>query len=176
MRETHRDAHLITGMALGTLNSSLLVLSLVLPLYLLGELGGLLEELNTALGLGAFALLWSVTCVCTYKGLQASGLQFDNLIPVGAVLSNAFTWGARNGMIILYFGLIAGLVAATAITLTEGNDIRAVFTVGLLVFGFGTIVSAGVGAVLGVTFSLLDVALLALALRLMGVRAPGERP
>ena len=167
MQISTRDAQLI-GLALGTFNVTLLFLVLILPLHLFGELGDLLEDLNSVLGLALFGLLWVVTSYCTYRGVEESGAMQG--ARTADTLRSSLRWGAINGMAFAA-GLIAGFTALSVVVALASLSLGpAVF---LLIFGvialmIGGIVGALVGVALGVIFGMIDLCLLRMSRLLVG--------
>jgi hypothetical protein len=169
MKHQLSDSHLL-GLALGTFNVALLVLLIVLPLHLTGELGDLLEGLNTVLGLSVFGVLWVVTCYCTYRGINAAGLVPGGPALVGPVLRNAFAWGAYNGVIFFNLLLIGSLIVVSVESTADGDSDSpfGVIVFAVLAFGAGTVLSSVVGSIAGVVFATVDALLLRASRWLVG--------
>ncbi|HEX5140627.1 MAG TPA: hypothetical protein VFX19_06770 [Dehalococcoidia bacterium] len=165
-----RDA--LAGIAIGTLNTCLLVGLLVFGLYLTSDLGDLLDDLSTAIGLAIFGLLWVVTCFCTYRAWQESGGSLSVDAPPPRFLRACLYWGCFNGIIFFNALLIAVFVVLVALALVDGGPQQAFFAAifGLFACCLGTILSGMVGIVAGLVFGLFDMVLLDVARSLAGVR------
>ena len=165
MREDER----LLAFALGTFHVALLTLVLILALFLMTDLGEAHAELNTAVGLTVFGVLWATSVYCTHRGMRDAGLQPCEDAPAANVLSNGLTWGAWNGVLFIWCLLATGFIALLVIAVSEGGDAVAdVIVFGVIAFGVGTIVSAVVGAFVGVLFAVLDIELLWTARALVG--------
>jgi hypothetical protein len=163
------DDRRLLALALGTFHAVLLTLALVVLLYLTIDLGDALSQLNTALGLGIFAALWVTSVYCTYRGLRGAGLAPGHEPSTVVIVNNGMSWGAWNGMLFYWCLLSVGFVVILIkAILDDGFDyVFGVFIFGLAAFVAGTVLSATIGAMLGLVFSLLDAGLLALTHRLV---------
>ena len=161
------DRALLAG-ALGTFHVVLLTLLLVVGLYQTIDLGKALADLSTAAGLGIFVVLWAISVYCTNRALRDAGVEPGASMRTGTIVRTGIGWGFWNGMIFFWFLLIAGVVVLLVKSISESDgDVNGIIVFGVLGFGVGTILSAAVGAVLGLVFSLLDAGLLAVTHRLV---------
>jgi hypothetical protein len=160
------EMHPTLGLAMGTLNTCVFVLLGLLLIYLSADLGDVLDGLSTGIGLAVFALLWSVTCFCTYRGFEEAGAAGSRFF------SASVKWGAFNGLI-FYLALLGAVLAVTiAGALVEGNGDAAagIIVFGVVAVGAGTILSSAIGLVFGIVFASLDMLLLNTARMLVGER------
>jgi len=166
MNIRRNDSTLTLGLAMGTLNTCLLMVALVLSLYLNTDLGEILDDLPPAIGLAVFGLLWAVTCFCTYRGWQ----EVDG--GTNSYFSASAKWGAFNGLS-FFMALLAVILSVTFVgAVAEGNGDAAggVVAFGIIAGGIGTILSSLVGLIFGVAFGAFDLLLLTLAGTLAGTR------
>lgn len=134
---------------LATFHVCLLVLAFIALSY--PGLGGI-AELNAALGLVVFALLWAVT----YYGTRWA-LADVRVHAVDVAMYRGVAGGARSGALLVLFGLLPTLVFAS-IT----NPLAALFI--LAVYGtLGLLIAAIVGGAIGFVFSLIDWVILTIA-------------
>lgn len=144
----------IVAWSLATFHASAFVLAIVSFLYSRDALGPALGGLNTLLGLALFVALWATTYLTTSHALEGLDLGRDD--QRGRFARRAFRWGAVNGMAFL---AVVGLVLiASAVFATPSVLLTALF-----IAPVALVASAVVGAVVGVTFSAIDLVLLALA-------------
>lgn len=147
--------------SLATFHASAFVLLIVFFLYSRDALGPALAGLNTLVGLALFLALWATTYLTTCRALEGIDLLRDD--HRGLFARRAFRWGAANGMAFL---AVLGLVLiASAVFATPSVLLTALF-----IAPFALVASAVVGAVVGVIFSAIDLALLALARAALDVR------
>jgi hypothetical protein len=165
------DDRRLLALALGTFHAVLLTVVLVVLLYLTIDLGDALSKLNTVVGLGIFAALWATSVFCTYRGLENAGITPGHDQATSVIVSNGMSWGAWNGMLFYWCLLSVGFVVILIkAILNEGFDyVFGVFIFGLAAFVAGTVLSATIGAMFGLVFSLLDAGLLALTHRLVSL-------
>jgi hypothetical protein len=151
------DTGLAVGFAMGTLNTCVFMLVAVLLLHLGDGLRELLDGLSAVIGLAIFALLWVVTCYCTYRGWQEAPAESFT-----GTFSASVKWGAFNG-VGFFGGLLSGVLAIAAVqALGEGDPdrIAGIIVFGLTAFGVGTILAGVVGLLFGMVFGLADLLLL----------------
>jgi uncharacterized membrane protein (DUF485 family) len=147
--------------ALATFHATVFVLAILLFAYSRGGLGSALSGLNTFVGLGLFLALWATTYITTSRALQG-------LDPIGSARDRegyarrAFRWGAVNGMSFL---LILGILAVvTALGSTRVDQMATgILLPALFIAPFALVVSAAVGAAVGLVFGTIDLGLFALA-------------
>ena len=171
MNTQRDDSTLTLGLAMGTLNTCLFMLALVLSLYLSIDLGEILDDLSPAIGLGVFGLLWAVTCFCTCRGWQ----EVDG--GSNSYFSASAKWGAFNGLS-FFMAVLAVILSVTFVgAVAEGNRDAAggAIALGIIAGGIGTILSSLVGLIFGVAFGAFDLLLLTLARSLAGTTA-GSTP
>ena len=158
---------------MGTLNTCVLMLALVLSLYLSTDLGEILDDLPPAIGLAVFGLLWAVTCFCTYKGWQEMDGDTSS-----RWLSASAKWGAFNGLSFFLTLLAVILIVTFVVAVAEGNGDGAagVIAFAIIAGGVGTILSSLVGLVFGIAFGAVDLLLLQTAYALAGTRRAGRQP
>ena len=147
--------------SLATFHATVFVLAVVLFAYSRDALGAGLSGLNTFVGLGLFVALWATTYATTsraLKGLDLIGSGRDR----SGYARRAFRWGAVNGMSFL---VILGIVAvATAVANTRPNQVATgILVPALFISPFALVVSAAVGAAVGLIFGTIDLGLFALA-------------
>jgi hypothetical protein len=147
--------------ALATFHATVFVLVIVLFAYSGGGLGPALGGLNTFVGLGLFVALWATTYATTSRALRGVDLIGSARGREGYA-RRAFRWGAVNGMSFL---AILGIVAIiTAVSNTRPGQVAAGIVVpALFIAPFALVVSAAVGAAVGLIFGTLDLGLFALA-------------
>lgn len=134
---------------LATFHVCLLVLTFIVLGY--PDLGGI-AELNTVIGLLAFAMLWAVS----YYG-TAWALQDVRVHAVDVAMRRGIGGGARSGMLLV----LAGLLPVVVLGSVSSPLMALAFAV---IYGtIGMLVAAVVGGAIGFAFSLLDWAILALA-------------
>jgi hypothetical protein len=153
--------------SLAAFHAALLLTAVIALLYSRGGLGSLLGSLNTALGLGLYALLWLTTWWTTRRAL--AGLPWSTLgqpLLLLGRLGRIALWGAANGGL-FFLALLALIVTNGLLTIAAGARFAPDVLPGLLAVSLaGAAVAAALGAVLAALFVLLDAALLALARRL----------
>jgi len=166
MFSPRNDMNLSLGIAMGTLNTCLFMLALVLSLYLSTDLGEVLDDLTPAIGLAVFGLLWAVTCFCTYKGWQ----EIDG--GANSYFGASAKWGAFNGVSFFLALLVVILIGGFAVAVAEGNGNQAegFIAFGVVGGGVGTVVSGFVGLVFGIAFGVVDLLLLGAAHALSGTQ------
>ena len=147
--------------SLATFHATVFVLAIVLFVYSRDALGAGLSGLNTFVGLGLFVALWATTYATTsraLKGLDLIGSARDR----SGYARCAFRWGAVNGMSFL---AILGVVAVVVAVLNTRPDqvVWGILLPSLFIAPIALIVSAAVGAVVGLIFGTVDLGLFALA-------------
>ena len=144
---------------LASFHSSMLVLVAIALLYLLGDLGEALADLNSLVGLGLFAYLWTVTWVTSAGALRR--LRWPVHPTAGATLAASMLWGGLTGVGVLVAPVLfatAAFVVVGVATLDAG-----VVAAALLVPVAGVIAALfafAIGAWIGSIFGLLDYLLL----------------
>ncbi len=162
--------HMPLGLAMGTLNTCLLMLLIVLSLHVSNELSDSLGSLSTALGLCIFVLLWSTTTYCTYRGWAETAPEgIDDRIGQRFLRASAY-WGTMSGIAFFLIALMAFLAVASYLVLAgrEEGSLIAIWVFGILAGAFGVLVSGTVGLILGIAFATFDVLLALTARRLLG--------
>jgi hypothetical protein len=167
--DSRLELHRTLGLAMGTLNTCLLMLIIVVVAQIRGELAGLFGGLSTLLGLALFALLWGTTSYCTYRGWVETAPS-GNMGRIGSrYFGPSVVWGSISG--VLFFGslLVVYLVVSVSISLATGNPaaIPVIFIFGLFAMVFGCLVACVVGMTLGVAFATIDVLLAKLVLAML---------
>jgi hypothetical protein len=147
--------------SLATFHTSLFVLLIIFFLYSRDALGPALSGLNTLLGLALFVALWATTYLTTCRALEGLDLLGEDDRRLFA--RRAFRWGAANG--IAFLGVLAFVLVASAVFISPSGLLPVLF-----VAPFALVISAVVGAVIGVIFSAVDLALLAVARAALDVR------
>lgn len=169
MKNETADLHPSLGIAMGTLNTCLLMLAVVLSLHLTDELAGFLGGLDSAIGLGLFALLWSVTTYCTYRGWAETAPEgLDDRIGARFLEASA-RWGFMGGIAIFLTGLLAFVLVASFLVMTEAEEgsVLATWIFAVLAGFFGSAVAGAVGVVFGVVFATIDVLMAKLVLAML---------
>ncbi|TMC76583.1 MAG: hypothetical protein E6J09_09710 [Chloroflexi bacterium] len=147
--------------SLATFHASAFVLAIVFFLYSRDALGPALGGLNTLVGLGLFLALWATTYLTTCRALEGLDLlrEGDQVL----FARRAFRWGAANGM--AFLGVLGVVLIASAVFVSPTVLLPVLF-----VAPFALLISAVVGALVGLIFSAVDLALLALARGALDVR------
>jgi hypothetical protein len=147
--------------ALATFHATVFVLIIVVGAYSGGGLGTALGGLNTFVGLGLFVALWATTYATTSRALEGLDL-IGSARDRSGYARRAFRWGAVNGMSFL---AVLGVVAVVVAVLNTRPDQVALGILGpaLLIVPFALVVSAAVGAAVGLIFGTIDLGLFALA-------------
>jgi hypothetical protein len=155
------EAMKLVTWSLATFHATTFVLAIVLFAYSRNALGAGLSGLNTLVGLGLFVALWATTYFTTsraLKGLDLIGSARDRQ----GYARRAFRWGAANGM--LFLVILGFVVVGTAISSTRPGQVPGgILVPALFIAPFALIVSAAVGATVGVIFGTIDLGLFALA-------------
>ena len=163
-----RDDIHVMAFGLGTFHAALLVLLLLVPLFLLADLGSTLEGLGTALGLGVFGGLWAISVYCTYRAMAAVELRPGSTDTPDGLVGEGQRWGAYAGAFFLWVLVLAGFIYF--LQRAPMDTLAASVFVGSTVILIGTLFAAPIGAFIGTVFTALDMALLSIARRLVGVR------
>lgn len=142
--------------AFATVHTGLFVLVAVWLAHLADALGDLLVGLDTALGLGLYAVLWAITW-------WATGRAFDAVPPGTGSLRERATAGFLYGALTGAGFLLVVVVGAFLATLAGGGQLLPILFVGLV----GTVLALLVGGTLGVVFALLDAPLVRVGARLV---------
>lgn len=153
MRTARPELDALVTWTLATFHTSAFLLVALLFLYSQGVLHQVLQGLSTAVGLALFAALWGLTYATTDQAL--SGLEDDD-----AFIGRGLRWGGVNGVLFLW---VLVLVQGTALVLAGLRDPLGALLFGLIFLAIGSIVAFGVGALVGLIFANVDLALLALA-------------
>lgn len=150
---------------LGTFHVAMLTVVAILLLQRGNAVGGALSGLDTAIGLGLYGLLWTLTWWTTHRGLRAAWR--DGRGPTWTNgLASALVWGGVTG-VVFFAGLFAALLVVLVV---DGADVLATLGVGAI----GAFVAVLVGAIVGGVLGLIDLVLLRTA-RTLGVPAPNDR-
>lgn len=169
----------VAAWALGTMHAALLTLVGVLLFYSGGTLGQDLEGLNTAAGLGLYALLWAISLSATLGSLRRIG--HDPYAPAGRVVGAGALWGGFAGAVFLL--LLAAVAAFVVLVVAAADGKAADLTLGDLgvvavaVPAFGVIGGGFAfigGAIVGTLVTVVDIAVLGMALTLIDGPAPRE--
>jgi len=147
--------------SLATFHASTFVLVIVLFGYSGGGLGSALSGLNTFVGLGLFVVLWTTTYLTTARALEGLDL-IASVRDQDGYLGRTLRWGSRNGMAFLGVLGVVALFAAVANTRPEQIGPGILFPA-LFIAPIALVVSAAVGAAVGLIFGFIDLALFALA-------------
>lgn len=114
--------------------------------HLAGAVGDLLQGLNTAVGLGGYALLWAVGWLVTGRALASAP-------PATASGRELVSYGALYGAVTAVAFLLAALVlVGPLLVLRQGVSVSAV----LLLGSIGTVAATIVGTVVGVIVAAID--------------------
>ena len=147
---------------LGTFNSAVFGLALLLLLYPRGGLGDALAGLSTLTGLALYVALWATSVYAA--GRATRGLELLDPRAGDAFYGRALRWGGFTGVAFLV-ELGAILLAGTLLS----GDLRPLLSLPLFIpVGFiASLVAFVAGALVGVTAGALDLA----ALRIAGALA-----
>jgi hypothetical protein len=163
MNEAPRTNGLLTWV-LGTFHTSVFGLALLLLLYPRGSFGATLQGLSTPIGLAIFLALWATTIFTTRRALSGLSWLEDDPAEMAIFFRHALRWGGVNGLLFL---TALGVILLLGALLTAGGSIN---STALTIFAFvgviGVAVSYVVGAIIGVTLGVLDIAALRVARRL----------
>lgn len=144
--------------ALAAFHVALLVAVVVTALFFAGLAGNQLAALDTWVGVVAYLYLWGVTWWTNRQMIDAVG---QGLVTGSASTSDVFVeamkWGGVVGLLVFLPALVVGIVLFVG-----GGGLEAVPFL-LLAAAVGTVVSAGVGVLVGAAFALLDLLLVRLA-------------
>lgn len=156
---------------LGAFHTASLMAVVVVAAYSRGGLGGTLEDLNPAAGIGLFLALWGSTWYCTRKVVLATAA--DAAAPSDVRLfRDGLWWGGWNGVI--FFALLAaGIGIALAGHNIANGDYDALPSIlfGLaLAILFGGAAAFVVGVIVGAFVTVVDLLMLDLARGLLDVR------
>lgn len=156
MKTANADLDALVVWALATFHASLFMLVALLFLYWVDVLRNILPNLNTAVGLGLFIVLWGTTWWTTRIAL--AGVTQD-----AGLIRRALRWGGVNGMLFL-----SVLVAGAGVSAAFGQPAQ-LFGALFGVFFFlmiGSLFAFAIGAVVGTVLGVIDLALLRIARRL----------
>lgn len=159
-----QDPAVLLGLAMGTLNLTLILLLLVLALHLGGNLGDQLEGLSTVAGLGVFGLFWAIFVYATYRAMRDLSPSPAHA-SMDAVLSASIQWGARTGLIV-FAGLVIVIAVLIAYEGRIGQPEQLLFAA-IVFASIGSVASVAIGLAIGVLSGLVDFVLLALARRMV---------
>ncbi len=154
----------LLSLALSTFHIAFLVAVGVLLAHLTGGLGDFLKGLNTLLGLGLFAVLWAVVWWATGNVLAVVSVS-DVVSWSGtkAVILRGTLWGGAVG-VLFFAGFVAVAVLSFLFRPTGAIQPSSV----LLILLIGGAIAFGVGGIVGISFAVLDVALIRVAHRVGG--------
>jgi hypothetical protein len=133
-----------------TTNTILFVLAILLPAYASGGLSDVLPTLNTAVGVGIFLYLWALVYATTRW-------LFERIDPTADSARRLVLWAAAAGAVdgvAFLVGVVLVLGVPTA--LTTSLQLLSVALIAL----FGTPIAAVIGAVVGISATILDRGLL----------------
>lgn len=150
--ETDGSQPLVTW-TLATANTALFVLAIFLPAYTSGGLSDVLPTLNTAVGVGVFLYLWTLVYATTRW-------LFERIDPTANSARRLVVWAAAAGAvdgIAFLVGVVLGFGIPTA--LTTSFELLSVALIALV----GTPVAAAVGALVGITATVVNLGLFRLA-------------
>jgi hypothetical protein len=164
MKTQRADLDALIVWALATFHASLFLLVALLFLYWQDVLRHMLPNLNTAVGLGLFVILWSTTWWTTRLALAGVTRDAD-------VIRRAVRWGGVNGVLFLSI-LIAG--AGVSAALGEPAQLFGALFGVFFFLVIGSLFAFAIGGVVGTVLGLIDVALLRTARGLV-VRATDYR-
>ena len=144
--------------ALAGFHTAMLVAVVVTTLFFAGLAGNQLAALDTWVGVVAYLYLWAVTWWTNRQVIDAvgPGLLAGSSDPTDALVE-ATKWGGLVGLLVFLPALLIGVVFFVG-----AGGIEAVPFL-LLAAAVGSVVSAGVGVVVGVVFAILDLLLVRLA-------------
>lgn len=151
--------------SLGTFHTGFFFTILVTLLYVTGALGPLLANLNTALGLAAFAWLWFTTWWCTRRAIRGAGrTAWEPRTEFWRIIGRATLWGGVNGVVFL----LGVIVIATVVSILslDAETIANLF----LLLPAGLIASAiacVIGLLIGLILGLIDSVLLEVSRRIL---------
>lgn len=165
-----QSLHRTLGLAMGTLNTCLLMVVIVLSLHATDKLSSFLGSLHTVAGLVIFALLWTTTTYCTYRGWAETAPEgIDDRIGARFLEASA-RWGFASGFAFFLIALFLFLLASSLLALAgreESTVLLATWIFGLLAGVFGTPVAGTVGVLFGMVFAAVDVLLAKLVLAIL---------
>ena len=136
-----------------TANTTLFVLAILLLAYASGGLSDVLPTLNTAVGVGVFLYLWTLVYATTRW-------LFERIDPTANSARRLVVWAAAAGAvdgIAFLVGVVLGFGIPTA--LTTSFELLSVALIALV----GTPVAAAVGALVGITATVVNLGLFRLA-------------
>ncbi len=154
---------------LGAFHTAFFIFALLLLIYLGGGLGNLLGGLNTLIGSGVYALLWATTAWTTRRAVGKAGASPLLGGVTWNLLGDGGLWCAVNGALFLAVFVVPFAVFAVAVNVPQASGDLVRFLI-LLLISLGA--AAFVGLLAGLAFSILDVACLLLAARLLPGRTP----
>lgn len=126
-------------------------------------MGAALEDAGTLRGSLIFLALWGVSVWTTARALRGVVDGARLVRPASHALAQGIFWGAAAGL--LFLAALVLLLAAPAVVQAGGFPPDAL--VGVVLFlGLGGAIAFGIGAVTGALLSLLDLAMLRVALLL----------
>lgn len=165
------DVSSLLAWAFAAFHAALLVAAVVAALFFAGVAGNQLAALDTSVGVVAYLYLWGVTWWTNRRLIDAVGqdLVAGSASPSG-VFVEAMKWGAVVGLLVFLPALVVGIVFFVG-----AGGLEAVPFL-LVAAAFGTVVSAGVGVVVGGAFALLDLLLVGLARAWLPAGEPATSP
>jgi hypothetical protein len=143
----------LTAWALATFDLTLVVLLAVLAAHASGALGDLLGGLNTVLGVALFAYLWVLVSLAVRWALAAGSIGETRLRTLAL---RGLAAGAATGVAFLLGVVLVAVVPRVVTTRLEPLSAA-------LITLFGVAFAAPIGALLGLSVGLLDVALYRIA-------------
>lgn len=144
--------------AFAAFHAALLVALVVAGLYFAGVAGNQLDALDTSVGIVAYLYLWAVTWWTNRRTLDVVGRGLvDGTASPSGVFVEATKWGGVVGFLVFLPAFLIVIVLFVG-----AGGLQAVPFL-LIAAAVGTVVSAGVGVVVGGGFALLDLLLVRLA-------------
>jgi hypothetical protein len=159
--------------ALASFHAATLVFAVVFYLLLSERLRGFFGEVsdvNTSIGLTAFAVLWMSSFVGTMRAL--SQVISKRLVPIDRLnmIGNGGYGGVFAGLVFLAIGACIVIAVVSTAVVLEGNPLAVfpVIIIGFVIATIGSIVAAVIGGAVGILAGLVDTIMLELALKVVG--------
>lgn len=146
---------------LGTFHTSVVGLALLLLLYPRGGFGATLQGLSTLTGLAIFVALWATTIFTTRRALSGLNWLEDDPAQMAIFFRRALRWGGVNG--VLFLAALGVILLLNTVLTARGSITSPAVTVFAFIGAIGIVVSYAIGAVVGVTLGVLDIAALRVA-------------
>jgi hypothetical protein len=141
----------VLAFTLGSFETCVLVLAIVLVAHATGDLTDMLDGLNPLVALTYVVLLWALTCYYTLCALNQIGVRSLNHVSISRMVLYGTKWGALEGR---QFALVAGaflVVFLNVQAVIALAPLSALFATTLVVLGviFASVVGMVAGAMLG---------------------------